>query len=1062
MWVTKNPISLTPGYGPSGVGKPVQLSSAWNNAERAMTAADVDGNGKQEVITAGLLPFPGGSELHIIIADYSSATPATKEYTVDTIGSPAAPDYKINNIDAVVGDFNKDGEDEIAVLAFKNIYILKADMASNTILSSHSFNSSSTVAPIPDAKTPAIELAAEDTDKDGFKELLVSVSFTPADYGSPRPKLLIYDGALLSQPKAKMDLGCTTDDKAYLVFGAASIDVGDVFGDGEKRIIVGGRTNSLNRIMLTTVSYHPETDSYDTAKTNKAYAVNADDYKAVKSASLGLKCVALQVLKPGDPEYLVFGGFIYKYDQLNDTFTRQDVTSATSNTDGNKVDVSHGSITNVNVDKDQTYIIDTIAGSFDEAALSDTTKAGREQIVMLHVNKWYGKTYMYETQCYMSDNGTIKAVLGAVWTEGASTYPHPAICAPDVFNRGVRLQFEPEKSTFAFSNPTVVAVLGATPYYSELENDYGALGNVGTTYGTESSNESSTSNGVTANVGVSFGFTQGFGILGIKFGEVSFEAEVNNSFSWAWTSGQSISKNISFTNYYSDDAVVVMVIPYDIYCFKVYNTETNVESEMVVNIPYSPITKIMPVTDYNNAAKTITNAPLVGPEVLDHTVGDPRSYPQSSTGLSNVTGEDVLLGGTSANEAENFVSAGLGNSHTEQSITTTTTSGKSFDYELDVNIAFNGNLFGVTAGVSAGVGYTRNASTSSSQSTIRTGQVASVPYSQYEFQWCLAAYNYNLTAGSSTQKCLVISYLAKPIGSYPPAAPGNFRVDSRRLNSTSLKWDQASGAAGYRLYRSPSETGIFSLIKDLPGITSSSFNDTTAAIGTTYFYRMVAYNNKDTMPVSVNAPGLSVSDMTVKTQPKLVYEENDALDLRNLVMTLKYSDNTAEDIAFGGFTGDITVSVANGTKLVAAQTGIPITIRYVPGNRSVNTGNLTVNARSPYDLTLSAVFKVGTTNNARALVASQPLSATITLKNNSPAQQQVLVIMALYNDKGTMVNLATQTSTVAASGNATVTMNNAFTLPANVSNYSVKIFIWDGTSFTSTVLTPKSNVVQMP
>lgn len=1023
-----------------------------------MTAADVDGNRKQEIVTAGLLTTRGGIELHIIVADYSGAAPATKEYTAAT-----SKTILISSIDAVAGDFDQDGKDEIAVSFDKSVYILKADMTSITTLSSSIFDSSSRVAPIPDKKNPAIELAAGDTDKDGFEELLVSVAWTPCDYNSPRPKLLIYDGTLLSRPKASIELGCTTDEKSYLVFGSASIDVGDVFGDGEKRIIIGGRTNNYH-IMLTTISYHPETNSYDTKMTNKAYAFSGDDYKAVKSVSLGLKCVALKTLASGDPGYLVFGGFIHKYDQLNDTFTRQDVTSATSNTDGNKADVSHGSITNVNVDKDETNILDTIVGSFDEAALSDTTKAGQEQIYMVHTNKWYKHTYVYITSCYMTANGSIKATLQKVSDENQSG-PSPAICAPDVFNRGVQLTFEPEKSKFAFSNPTVVAVLGATPYYSELKDQTEALGNVGTTYGTESTNESSTSNGITANVGVSFGYTQGFGILGIKLGEASFETEINNSFAWSWSSGKSISKNISFTNGSGDDAVVVMVIPYDLYCFKVYNTETGVESEMAVNIPYSPITKIMPVTEYNKAAKSIANAPLVGSEVLKHTVGDPRSYPQTSATLSNVKDEDALLGGTSSNEAENFVSSGVGNSYVEQSITTASTSGKSFDYELEVNVSFNANLFGVTAGASVGTGYTRNASTSSSQSTVRTGQVASVPgaYPQHEFQWCLAAYNYNLTAGSSTQECLVISYLVKPIGSYPPKVPGNFRVDSRKINAAVLKWDQAAGAAGYRVYRSTSETGKYDVIKELPGISSTSFSDMQAALGTNYFYRLEAYKtDRNAVPATLSAPGLSVASMTVKTQPKLVYEENEALDLRNLLMTIKYSNNTTEDIPFASFTSDITVSLASGTKLTAVQTGIPVTIRYVPGDRSANTGNLTVNAKSPYDLTLSAVFKVGATDNAKALAANQPLSAVITLRNNSTTQQQVLVVMALYNEKGAMVNMASQTSTVTARGNATVNMNNAFTLPASVSNYSVKIFAWDGTSFTSTVLTPKSNMVQMP
>jgi len=158
---------------------------------------------------------------------------------------------------------------------------------------------------------------------------------------------------------------------------------------------------------------------------------------------------------------------------------------------------------------------------------------------------------------------------------------------------------------------------------------------------------------------------------------------------------------------------------------------------------------------------------------------------------------------------------------------------------------------------------------------------------------------------------------------------------------------------------------------------------------------------------------------------------------------LKFNDNSTRDIAFADFSDDITTSLANGTKLTASQTGIPITIRYVPDNKSVNTSNLTVNAKSPYDITLSAIFKVGSTNNATALVANKPLSASITLKNNVPTAQRVLVILALYSDQGDMVEMKTKTVNIAANATSTINMNQAFTLPGNVSNHIVKVFVWE-------------------
>jgi len=48
-----------------------------------------------------------------------------------------------------------------------------------------------------------------------------------------------------------------------------------------------------------------------------------------------------------------------------------------------------------------------------------------------------------------------------------------------------------------------------------------------------------------------------------------------------------------------------------------------------------------------------------------------------------------------------------------------------------------------------------------------------------------------------------------------------------------------SGATGYNVYRSASKTGTYSYIKTT---TSTGFTDTSCATGTTYYYKVRAYN----------------------------------------------------------------------------------------------------------------------------------------------------------------------------------------------------------------------------
>ena len=101
---------------------------------------------------------------------------------------------------------------------------------------------------------------------------------------------------------------------------------------------------------------------------------------------------------PGDPVSIVLSGVIFKYNAINDAFERKSVTDSTVDGDAetNSETKAQGNITNVNKDKDSTWILNTIVGNF------DGNKEGQEQIIMLHYNQWYGKGPI--TQCYMGSN----------------------------------------------------------------------------------------------------------------------------------------------------------------------------------------------------------------------------------------------------------------------------------------------------------------------------------------------------------------------------------------------------------------------------------------------------------------------------------------------------------------------------------------------------------------------------------------------------------------------------------------------------------------------------------
>ena len=433
-------------------------------------AFDMNGDGKQEMVTAGIKPrleTPKGKmpvtkyDLALCISDYNNpADPKTPLYSKTlTVASdiiyPGAAGITNGKIRIATGDFNRDGIDEIALTADSQVYICKADMNSIQIISQRNFAE----------KLSDIETG--DADGDGFQELMVVIS-------SPmQPQLFIFNAADLGKPAHTADLAYGINLKNKVV--DAGIDVGDVFGDGVKRIIVSGFAGGgigYSGPVLASIGFDPVTETYDSSLKG-VYELNSSDpdmYNArfaVKNNTHYVKCAALVTPAPGVPESVILNGSILQYDVATDKFKRQQISSWTEDSDGisaNSADKCKGNITNVNWEKDQAWIIDTLVGNF------DGNKNGREQILLLHYNKWYGKEVVYLTQCYATEpsgnaGSEIKVNLRELWRKSdKDPNYYLRLCAIDAKNTGITLEFHPEKSSFAFSNPIITAVLAASPY----------------------------------------------------------------------------------------------------------------------------------------------------------------------------------------------------------------------------------------------------------------------------------------------------------------------------------------------------------------------------------------------------------------------------------------------------------------------------------------------------------------------------------------------------------------------------------------------------------------------
>ncbi|NLY42852.1 MAG: hypothetical protein GX066_02550 [Clostridiaceae bacterium] len=126
-----------------------------------------------------------------------------------------------------------------------------------------------------------------------------------------------------------------------------------------------------------------------------------------------------------------------------------------------------------------------------------------------------------------------------------------------------------------------------------------------------------------------------------------------------------------------------------------------------------------------------------------------------------------------------------------------------------------------------------------------------------------------------------------------------------------------------------------------------------------------------------------------------------------------------------------------------------------------NNGNLYEG--DPYPVVppfeIDAVFKIDG-SIAEELIADGHLSVDVGVTNTSGDAKDVLVIVALYNDENLMENVAYISKNVP--NNGVENMTAGFRLPPDVTGYSAKAFVWEGTDLMTTSMVPLSDVIYIP
>jgi len=223
---------------------------------KAMTSADLNGDLRQEAVTAVLIPATSGKvKLGIMVRSYAvdankNSTGYTDTQTIVT-GAFAQPASTNNaNIDypfhIVSGDFDQDNKDELAIVVGTTVYTCEQNNS--------------------------------------------GVLYKVSEYTFKMPASPLYGD----------QIGLTS-----------------AYGDGEQYIIIGGK-GSDGKIYLATSLCDAKTEKYGDLEESHyevgVKGVTKSNMWGIISKEMGLKCVSLTTRTPSEPEYVELGGSIFKYD----------------------------------------------------------------------------------------------------------------------------------------------------------------------------------------------------------------------------------------------------------------------------------------------------------------------------------------------------------------------------------------------------------------------------------------------------------------------------------------------------------------------------------------------------------------------------------------------------------------------------------------------------------------------------------------------------------------------------------------------------------------------------
>ena len=597
--------------------------------------------------------------------------------------------------------------------------------------------------------TPSVQLAVDDTDKDGKDELVVASSWNDLEQDNYKHDgtkdnanwqcswVSVFDKGDSWSKTFNQELQKNENETesgrlrfAGVTVGNVEKTTGDV--DAPEIICVGypdqsrGDGCNINEGKFGIYTFRYRQDSKGNGKYEKilnGQEVNANGFSkggCYDSDKIQDPVAVVAFASRGNTyaDDLFIEGTVYRYDGVGSSGSFKDQWQDSyfkDDDDGiNRFIISNGGVSQA------------IAANF----TGDIN--GKEEVVFSTVQKYkHGTGHFWKTRMYRntgSDGSDSWSQTDYGWSLYHDGETKVSLTAADVGqNDGTQAKIK--SKTRSYTEPQVMAVLEAPPYFAEIAE--GDIGNGTTAYGKAKTTGEAKTDSTSVSLGAMVGFEYEDPITNTGGG---FEATISNE--WTWETTESVEREITttYSNDSGDNAVVVFRTPVVTYEYEVrgYAAGATKNNRMAIGIQGQPAHSMISVDDYNAAADQFGLDRIT--DDMIGSAGNPSSYhqglPSSKKSIQSWTSE------------KQYSYAGSGT--IEQSVTNTKSTEESSSYSFNAEVSAFASICGVKAGVSAGGGFGSGTTTMNSKSTSKTGAVSARPNvknaENYNFNWQFATW----------------------------------------------------------------------------------------------------------------------------------------------------------------------------------------------------------------------------------------------------------------------------------------------------------------------------------